>query len=323
MCGSSRRMSTTSTIGQPARSCRPRRGEQRAGAQGLERRARRGHHARDAGPAGALERHVPGVPRRGLLLLVGLVVLVDDHDRGQAADRRPGRRPGADHRGPGRALRPVAGMAGDAHAGPPQGPGDPGRRGARSGTGPARAPAGGGQRHRRRVGRRGQPQHRPAPAQGVLGQAVDRPSPGARATARPPPARPGAGRPRSARATRCAGTTPGGPPSATPPTGPARSGRARGRARTTAPAAAASTPAGGSTPTLDDPPADAARPEGDADPVPDAHLAPERVGDQVVERLVDGGLVGRAPARPARRVSGSLTRGAAPPPGRLTDPAPT
>ena len=42
---------------------------------------------------------------------------------------------------------------------------------------------------------------------------------------------------------------------------------------------------------VDDPSADAAGPEGDADPVPDAHLVHERDGDQVVERLVDGGLV--------------------------------
>ena len=47
--------------------------------------------------AGPLDGHVAGVPRRRLLLLVGLVVLVEDDHRGQAGHRRPGRGPGADH----------------------------------------------------------------------------------------------------------------------------------------------------------------------------------------------------------------------------------
>ena len=56
-----------------------------------------------------------------------------------------------------------------------------------------------------------------------------------------------------------------------------------------------STPAGGSTPTSTTHPPTRRGPQGDPHPVPDAHLAPERVGDQVVEGLVDGGLVDEDP----------------------------
>ena len=64
--------------------------------------------------------------------------------------------------------------------------------------------------------------------------------------------------------------------------------RRRARGRCAWPGAAASTPAGGSTSDLDDPAADPPAVELDADHVPDAHLVPERVRDQVVEGLVDG-----------------------------------
>jgi hypothetical protein len=46
------------------------------------------------------------------------------------------------------------------------------------------------------------------------------------------------------------------------------------------------------------PPADPAAGQRDADTVADAHLVPDTVGDQVVECLVDGGLVGQDPDDP-------------------------
>ena len=53
------------------------------------RRARRRHeHARHAGAASPLEHDVAGVPRGAALVLQGLVVLVEHHDRGEIRHRR-------------------------------------------------------------------------------------------------------------------------------------------------------------------------------------------------------------------------------------------
>ena len=64
-------------------------------------------HAGNAGPPGSLDGDVAGVPRRRLLLLVGLVVLVEHDDAAEVGDRRPGRRARPDDGGAGRAPRPV------------------------------------------------------------------------------------------------------------------------------------------------------------------------------------------------------------------------
>ena len=158
------------------------------------------------------------------------------------------------------------------------------------------APPRRGQRHAGGVGRGRQPQHGPARAEGVArpgGDRVDRVPPATSAGA----AGAGAGRPATcARATPCAGSDAGrpGPPPRRPrgqvdEVGPGprpdhlgqrpqRRPRPAGRRRPRRPTRR---PAG--------------RARATRTTVPDAHLVPERVGDQVVEGLVDGRLVGQDP----------------------------
>ena len=89
--------------------------------QRLQRRVGRGENARHPRPPGPLHGHVAGVPRRGPLLLVGLVALVEDEHGPQPGPRRPRPRPGADgHAPPGRGQGPVPGQLRHPHALPPQ-----------------------------------------------------------------------------------------------------------------------------------------------------------------------------------------------------------
>ena len=130
--GGSRRRSTTSRGGQPARAGPGR--ALRAGPQRDERLdGRRGGDDRDgrAGAPGAFEEDVAGVPGRGGLLDQGLVGVVEDDHRGEVRDRRERGGAPAEH---------------DARAAARRAP----RRGARRGGVVAldgdRGPAGGGDR---------------------------------------------------------------------------------------------------------------------------------------------------------------------------------
>ena len=191
--------------------------EQVAPRQRLQGRARARQHARHAGPPRPLDGDVAGVPRRRLLLLVGLVVLVEHDDRGQVGDGRPRRGPGADDRRAGCPERPAA-------------------RGAAATATPARrrrAPTVAAMRRRRaqdegvaeRRGRRGhvhevggrrEPEHRPRPREGARQQLV------VRATRRRRVGGGAGSRATTRSAMPSAGTTRAGRPSATPPSGPGR-----------------------------------------------------------------------------------------------------
>ena len=98
------RRSTTSRMGQPARSSLRVGADSRPPARRPHRaRYRRDQEAGRARPPGPFHRHVAGVPGRRPLLLERLVVLVEDDDRPDARHRRP--RPGSgshDHVDPAR-----------------------------------------------------------------------------------------------------------------------------------------------------------------------------------------------------------------------------
>ena len=158
---------------------------------------------------------------------------------------------------------------------------------------PMRRPAR-GQHQREPVGARRQPEHRPIGPRGRARSA--RSSAGAgrgrrRAGAGRPTAAHHAGRRRGAQELR-----PGARPTATPPSRPARCRSADG------PAAgdlgqrlAASSALGRLDADGDDPPADPATVQLDPHHVADPHLVAHRVGDEVVELLVDAGDVGQDP----------------------------
>ena len=139
----------------------PVRAQQLPGPQRLQRRRRRGEHRRASSPLGPLQCHIPGVPGRRGGGLQSLVVLVEHRHRGQVRHRHPGRGPRPHHRAaaPGRGGPAVRG---DRHPdpGPAQGPGHSPGRGRLGDDHQGVAPTGRGQRHRRRVLGRRQPQDR-------------------------------------------------------------------------------------------------------------------------------------------------------------------
>ena len=266
----------------------------------LERRAGRRQHAGHARPAAPARRRrrgrarsataPAGAPRRARR---------HDHGRRQVAHRRPGRGPGADDGGA--RPRPGPSPAGAAATGTParRRPAATARASAAVGhstsalpslrrrrpppTGRSTAPGGrrlaAGPGHRPRCGRASRT--RPAGPAPTTADAFGRrvraggrsrhdPFRRRRAQERRGPARPAPGRPVGQLEQVGAGTPPR-------PLGQRAQASHRPAARRRAP----------------DPPADPAPGESDAHTVADAHLAPERVGDQVVERLGDGRLVGQ------------------------------
>ena len=114
------------------------------------------------------------------------------------------------------------------------------------------------------------------------------------------PAPPGRARP-------CGGSAPVDRPSATRPTGPARSARAAGPSPVTLANGRSVTPRRRPTLVGHDPAADAATVQLDPHHRADADLVPERLGDQVVERLVDGRRI--SSTRTTRSTAGSSAPG--------------
>ncbi len=287
--GSSRRMSTTSTTGHPARSSpREVRGAARRRAPRATGTARSGRRARPPARPARAPRH--GRATSGPAPAGGL----------RRARRRPRPRPS-----PRPASRPRRGCRPPWHPprpGPSHGDGrrraTPARRNARA-TWAATGAVGHrtsawprrGRRHGHHagIGRGRQPQHGSLPPEGVVDQPVDRVAAvhGGHGHDGRGPGQAGdvaLGRRRAQERRRTTGPAPGGPPGEVDEIGPgAAPGPLRQRPEVD--------PGGRLDVDLDHPPADPPRAEGDPDTVPDAHLVPERVGDQVVERLVDGGLV--------------------------------
>ncbi len=254
--------------------------EQVAPRQRLQGRAGARQDAGHPGPARSLDGDVAGVPGGRLLLLVGLVVLVEHDDGGQVGHRRPGRGPGADDRRAGCAERPTAGVRCHRHPRPAQagahGGGERRRRAQDEGV----AERGGRRGHVHEVGGRWEAEHGPRPRERAREQLVVRGRDGTgrrgrgelgdvavrggrpeerRRTTRPPPGRP----PRQVDELRRRAEA------AALGEGPQLHARGRLDVR------------------FDDPAADPPAVERDADHVADAHLVPDGVRDQVVERLVD------------------------------------
>ena len=274
-------------------------GVQLAPAERLQRGARAGEHAGHPGPLRPLDGDVACVPRRRLLLLVGLVVLVEHHDARRG--RRPAPRPPRASRRRSHRPRPAPSRAGCGATATParrSRSADRGRhrrRGAQH-QGVAERRSREGDVHQVR-GRR-QAQHRPRRRERRGEQAWSGGSTTPRlAAAREVPPRPDrgeavlrsdAGRPAQRQAAHSASSSSSG-------VGPRPARLASGRS---------ATPSGGSTPTATIHPPDAAAVELDAHHVPDAHLVPERVRDQVVEGLVDGRHVREHPDDERRHGAG-------------------
>ena len=99
--------------------------DERTPPERLEARARRDEEDGDAGSPTSLDRDVARVPGGNPLLLQGLVVLVDHHDRGRFLDGRPRRRSGSDgDTGACRGLGPIAWHDGDTDSRSPDATGE-------------------------------------------------------------------------------------------------------------------------------------------------------------------------------------------------------
>ena len=265
-----------------------------------------------------LQGHVAGVPGGGLLLLVGFVVLVDDDDRrgrsatGAQAAAQACRRPSAPARprAPVRGCRATVRPARCRRSGqgrwprPPSGTGRPRCRGAAAASTTSTRSAAGGRRSTARSSARA-----PAHEVGHVGPIGERG--GRRGDGGDDPL--GGGRLEEGGG--ATGPAPGGPGF------PARSDRPSGPRPLALGEGAQGHPWRRHHVEADDPAADPAAVELDADDVSDAHLVPDSVRDQVVEGLVDGRHVREDPDHQRRRGLSHDSLPVRPKPGGFADPS--